>query len=208
MDYGNCTYYSGHCVDSLGNTLLNGNFPNWGLGGGQYNCSPVLQGISSGFTDIYYQHLDGMYIQVPPGTCNGSYYIVVQLDPYNYFLESNENNNVLAIPYTLTQQNGSPPTITAGGPTTFCSGSSVTLTSSAATGYLWSTGATTQSIVAAATGSYTVSVTGACNGTSPATNVVVNTVPVSVSATNSTVCAGGSTQLNTTATTNEIRMLA
>ena len=35
------------------------------------------------------------------------------------------------------------PTITAGGPTTFCAGGSVTLTSSAGTSYLWSNGATT-----------------------------------------------------------------
>lgn len=111
MDYGSCSTYGGHCVDSLGNTLLNGNFPNFGLGGGSYNCSPSVQGISSGFTDIYYQYLDGMWIDIPPGTCNGNYHIVVQLDPNDYFLEENENNNVLAVPFTLTQQ-APPPSVT------------------------------------------------------------------------------------------------
>ena len=42
MDYGTCTYYSGHCRDDNDNNMLNGDFPNWGLGGGNYNCSPVV----------------------------------------------------------------------------------------------------------------------------------------------------------------------
>ena len=81
MDYGTCTYYNGHCRDSANNVWLNNNFPNWGLGGGQYNCSPVEQGISVGHTDIYSENLDGMWIDIPPGTCNGDYYIVIEVDP-------------------------------------------------------------------------------------------------------------------------------
>ncbi len=104
MDYGTCSYYNGHCVDSLGNTLTNGSFPNFALGGGNYNCDPTEQGISSGYTDIYYQYLDGMYINIPPTTCNGQYYIVVHIDPHNYFLEEHEDNNVIVIPYMLTHQ--------------------------------------------------------------------------------------------------------
>ncbi len=50
------------------------------------------------------------------------------------------------------------PIITASGPTTFCVGDSVTLTASSGSSYLWSTGATTQSIKAYASGSYTVTV--------------------------------------------------
>lgn len=51
------------------------------------------------------------------------------------------------------------PTITAGGPTTFCSGSNVNLTSSATSGgatYEWSNALTTQVISATTTGNYTV----------------------------------------------------
>ena len=167
MDYGSCSTYPGHCVDAQGNTLLNGNFPNYGLGGGQYNCSVTVQGISSGYTDIYYQSLDGMWINIPPGTCNGTYYIVVQLDPENYFLEENENNNVIAVPYTLTlQSSGGSPTVSASPSSIICPGGSVTLTSSPATSYLWSTGATTQSISVSQSGAYTVTTNGgsACSG--------------------------------------------
>ena len=68
-------------------------------------------------------------------------------------------------------------TITPGGPTTFCAGGSVTLTANAGVSYLWSTGETTQSIVATTSGSYTVTVTyaGACSDTSPATSVTRST---------------------------------
>ncbi|MEO6326590.1 MAG: hypothetical protein ABIT01_10365 [Thermoanaerobaculia bacterium] len=77
-----------------------------------------------------------------------------------------------------------PPTITPSGPTTFCAGGSVTLNSSSGTGYQWNLdgnpigGATAQAYLAAATGSYTVVVTGGANpGTSAATVVTVNPIP-------------------------------
>ncbi len=53
------------------------------------------------------------------------------------------------------------PTVTPGGPTTFCPGGSVTLTSSAASGNTWSNGATSQSITVSTAGSYTVTTTAA-----------------------------------------------
>ncbi|NLN31720.1 MAG: gliding motility-associated C-terminal domain-containing protein, partial [Bacteroidales bacterium] len=50
------------------------------------------------------------------------------------------------------------PVISSSGPVSFCIGGSVTLTSSEATGYLWSTGATGRSITVNASGEYTVRV--------------------------------------------------
>jgi subtilisin-like proprotein convertase family protein len=209
MDYGSCSTYNGHCTDANGNTLTNSNFPNFGLGGGSYGCSPTVQGISSGYTDIYYQSLDGMWINLPPGLCNGQYYMVVQLDPYNYFLESNENNNVMAVPVTLTQQGGSTPVITASGATTFCAGGSVSLTATSGSSYLWSNGATTQSITVNQSGNYscTVSFAGGCSATSAATTVSVSQIPVTASASNTSICPGENVNLNAVAsgggTTNQ-----
>lgn len=202
MDYGSCSTYNGHCVDSANNILLNNNFPNYGLGGGAYGCSPSVQGISSGYTDIYYQSLDGMWINLPPGLCNGQYWVVVQLDPYNYFLESNENNNVLAVPVTLTQQGGSLPVVSASGATTFCQGGTVSLTSTSAANYLWSNGATTQSITVNQSGSYSVTVNSgsACASTSQPTVVTVSQIPVTATATPATICPGDAVQLSATAT--------
>src|SRR5664279_5740423 len=93
------------------------------------------------------------------------------------------------------------PTITAGGPTTFCTGGSVNLTSSPGITYLWSNGATTQSINITASGSYTVQVTNASgchSAASAATVVTVNALPVTPTITASgptTFCAGGSVTL-------------
>lgn len=71
------------------------------------------------------------------------------------------------------------PTISAGGATTFCVGGSVTLTSSEATGILWSDNSTTQDITVSASGSYTVTYTdgNGCAATSAATDVTVNPLP-------------------------------
>src|SRR5665811_1055330 len=93
------------------------------------------------------------------------------------------------------------PTITAGGPTTFCAGGSVTLTSSPGTTYLWSNGATTPSINVTTSGSYTVKVTnasGCLSAASSATIVTVNALPATPTITAvgpTTFCAGGSVTL-------------
>jgi len=68
---------------------------------------------------------------------------------------STVNGQVSVTVNTLPAQ----PTITASGPTTFCIGGSVTLTSSTGTSYLWSTGATTPGINVSTSGNYTVQVT-------------------------------------------------
>src|SRR5664280_2785349 len=95
------------------------------------------------------------------------------------------------------------PTITAGGPTTFCAGGSVTLTSSAGTTYLWSNGATTPSINVTAAGSYTVQVTnanGCQSAVSAATIVSVNALPVVNAGTDITIPNGTFTTINATVT--------
>jgi hypothetical protein len=194
MDYGNCSFYSGHCQDTAGNTLLNSNIPNYGLGGGAYACSPVEQGISAGYVDIYFQYLDDMYLNIPPGVCNGQYYLVVQIDPHNYFTEENENNNVIAVPYTLTKQvawgAGSVPVQTSLPNTTICSGNSITLTASQSSNYLWNTGDTTQSIVVTQAGTYSVSTNSVC-GAGTSNPVTINTLNSQVlTAVGDTGCQG------------------
>jgi ELWxxDGT repeat protein len=98
-------------------------------------------------------------------------------------------------------------TITASGPTTFCAGGNVTLTASAASSYLWSNGATTQSIALTASGTYSVTVTNAsgCSATSSATSVTVNATPATpvITASGPTAfCGGGSVTLTATASSS------
>ncbi len=85
------------------------------------------------------------------------------------------------------------PTITTSGTTTFCEGSSVTLTSSNGSAYLWSNGETTASIDVVDDGNYTVIITDADGCTSPAstaTTVVVDQLPdLTVTEVNNTITA-------------------
>lgn len=95
------------------------------------------------------------------------------------------------------------PTLTAGGPTTFCTGGSVTLNSSYASGNNWSNGGTNQSITVSAAGSYTATVTE--NGcTSPASAAMVVTVNpmdnASFAYSTNTFCTGGSNETPTITT--------
>ncbi len=101
------------------------------------------------------------------------------------------------------------PTITAGGPTTFCAGGSVTLTSSSATGNLWSTGETTQSIIVSTAGTYTVTVTtaGCTSAPSAGTTVTVNPLPPTPTITAggpTTFCTGGSVVLTSSSATGNL----
>ncbi|HEV2720135.1 MAG TPA: hypothetical protein VG323_08955, partial [Thermoanaerobaculia bacterium] len=90
------------------------------------------------------------------------------------------------------------PTITASGPTTFCAPGSVTLTSSPANTYSWSTGETTQQIVVSTSGSYSVTVQSAAGCTSASSQPVVVTAmnpPFAAVSGGGSVCAGGSTTI-------------
>ena len=87
----------------------------------------------------------------------------------------------------------STPTITAGGATSFCTGGSVELTSSASTGNTWSTNATSQAITVTSSGSYTVTVTdnNGCSATSTATTVNVSNAPApTITASATQACSG------------------
>ncbi|MDB5249160.1 MAG: hypothetical protein JWQ40_3554 [Segetibacter sp.] len=89
--------------------------------------------------------------------------------------------------------------ITAGGPLTFCSGSSVNLTATGGLSYLWNTGATGADLQATASGSYSVKVTDAngCSATSAPVTVTANPAPVAaITPSGSTlICQGSSVNL-------------
>jgi hypothetical protein len=91
--------------------------------------------------------------------------------------------------------------VTAGGPTTFCQGGSVTLYSSSNFGNQWSSGDTTQAITVTQSGTYNVMVSnGVCQGTSNPMPVTVEPLPSAPTVTASgstTFCQGGSVLLST-----------
>lgn len=90
------------------------------------------------------------------------------------------------------------PTITPGGPTTFCAGGSVNLTSSEVSSNLWNPNAeTTQSITVTVSGVYTVTTTdvNGCSATSAPIVITVNPTPVMSSIADIEECEGANVPL-------------
>lgn len=91
------------------------------------------------------------------------------------------------------------PSITPSGPTTFCSGHSVTLSAGTFVTYLWNTGATTATLNATTTGIYTVTVANVNNCTGSASiSVTALPSPAPVISANgpTNFCQGGSVTLD------------
>ena len=150
VNLGTCVTNPGLCLYNNGDTVKT--VPNQSFGF-QNGCG-LNQGIYPGHYDRYGASLND---PIPlTNICNGEYYIVSITDPDNDFLESDETNNWVAVPITLTKQNTTP-IISSSAANIICAGDSITLTSSIAANYLWSTGATTQSIIVKNAGTYTVS---------------------------------------------------
>ncbi|MBC7912512.1 MAG: IPT/TIG domain-containing protein [Pyrinomonadaceae bacterium] len=96
--------------------------------------------------------------------------------------------------------------ITASGPTTFCEGGNVVLTASGGSSYLWSTGATTKSIIVERGNSYSVTIMNAnnCSATSVATFVTANPAPIAsiIAGSSTTFCEGSSVVLSASSGTS------
>jgi len=206
-DYGDCStaldYH--HCQDSLGNYLTNASFGVQYNLDGNYGCSPVVQGIGVGHLDIYWNALDGQWIPIPPGTCNGLYAMVIQIDPNNYFLESSKTNNVNWDYWTLTKQVNANPTVTVTSDESgvVCQGDSITLSATAGTAFSWSTGDTTQTIrVPSNTMDYACTVTTYCGTVTSAPFHVIEAVSPPPSAIGDTVCVSGNATLTASGTGN------
>ncbi|NBW30952.1 MAG: hypothetical protein EBR35_06835, partial [Flavobacteriales bacterium] len=110
---------------------------------------------------------------------------------------------------SIVISSGNPITITPSGPTSFCAGNSVTLTSPSATGNLWSNGSVSQSISVNNSGSYSLTVSNpqVCPSVSSPIQVIVNplpTPPVISSSGSTTVCQNGVVVLSSNLSSNLI----
>jgi hypothetical protein len=147
---------------------------------------------SSGSTSYLWS--TGATTQAITATTQGNY--IVTVTNAGGCTASSAFTQVLVNPIPTT------PTILPPSPITLCSGNSTTLTSSNSISYVWSTGATTQSITASTAGLYrvTVAVNG-CTAVSAATTVNVNTAAIAniLPAGNVTSCNGASVTLTVSA---------
>ncbi len=112
--------------------------------------------------------------------------------------------SVVSTPVVVTNAtSGTIPTINSSGPLSFCPGGSVTLTSSPSVSYLWSNGATSQSITVSNSGTYTVTTgSGACSATSPAIAVSATAtphVPIITTSGSLNICPGSTVTLTSSA---------
>jgi hypothetical protein len=115
---------------------------------------------------------------------------------YTYYV-SQYNSNGDESPRTaitvVVNANPSAPTISADGPTSFCTGGSVVLTSSETTGNTWTNSATGASITVNSSGSYAVTFTNSngCSATSSPVSVNVSNAPIpTISAPQTEACSG------------------
>ena len=172
-------------------------------GGPTTFCSGGIVSLTSSSANGNQWYLNGSPIggatnQAYIATATGNYTVTVTANGCTTAPSAATSVTVDPIPAT--------PTITPGGPTTFCNGGSVTLTSSSPSGNQWYLegnpigGATNQAYIATATGNYTVTVTanGCTTAPSAATSVTVDPIPATPTITPggpTTFCNGGSVTL-------------
>jgi gliding motility-associated-like protein len=92
--------------------------------------------------------------------------------------------------------NETPNIITPDGPLTFCQGDSVVLTAPESPTYLWSTGATSQSITVFTSGRYSVDVIAPCNNLASNIHLDVTVIPAPFYQVNLSICQGDSALIN------------
>lgn len=145
---------------------------------------------------------------------NNQNYIANSSGSYMAILNALGCHSQASNPIVVTVNPPTPvPTVTANGPTSFCTGGSVTLTSSSATTYQWIkdgniiAGATSQTYNVTASGDYSVATSqnGCGAATSTVTTVIVyppTPVPIVTAGGTITFCFGGSVVLTSSSATN------
>lgn len=104
FDSGNCLEENELCQDKDGSFKGYKTLANYGFGH-YIHCESDLQGISVGGVDNYGMAFEGQYVDIPEGTCNGNYILMVEVDPTHRYLESDRSNNYITMPIRLELQN-------------------------------------------------------------------------------------------------------
>jgi len=139
---------------------------------------------------ISYQWSNGANSQTLNATVAGNYTVTVT-HPNGCSNSSNKKK--------VTVNANPTPVITPNGPTTFCDGATVGLNAGSYPTYLWNNGATVQTVIANASGTFRVTVTNAngCTGSSAQVSTVENPLPTATATPtgSTTFCAGDSVKL-------------
>lgn len=103
---------------------------------------------------------------------------VTESGSYSVTIYNSDGCNGISASIPVVVDPDETPSITVAGETSFCEGGSVILTASEAASYLWSNGATTQSIEVTTSGSYNVTIQGQCGAFTAPLSVAVNVTDV------------------------------
>ncbi len=154
---------------------------------------------TGGSVTLTADYATGTYVWSPGGQTTRSINVATAGNYSVVVTGTGSCSSTSAVTTVTISGSGTPATITSLGSTTFCQGGNVTLTANVGNSYLWSTGATTNSINTTTSGNYFVTVTygGGCSSTSPAMTVTVNPLPVNTvtPSGSTTFCSGGSVTL-------------
>jgi hypothetical protein len=72
-----------------------------------WECNGDLQGISPGWIDEYHQATDGQELDIT-GAPAGDYYLIVDVDPADNWVESDESNNAAWVKFSLSRKGANP----------------------------------------------------------------------------------------------------
>ncbi len=185
---------SGTSATSITVTVNSGPTPTITASGATTFCPGGSVTLDAGAGYNSYSWSNGASTQTISVTTSGTYTVVVT--------DANGCSGTSSNSITITVNPNPTPTITASGPIAFCSGASVILDAGAGySAYLWSNGASTQTINVTASGSYSVTVTDVigCTGSSTASaTITVNPNPtLTITPSGPTaICSGGNLTLD------------
>jgi len=193
---GSTTYYlsvnSGTCIAKDTVLITVWNYPTANAGPDRSICAGTS--ITIGTTNFNFNTLSNWTSNPPGFTSMAQTPVVNPAVTTSYFLQVTNTANCISRDTVVITVNPQPsmPVVSASGPLTFCSGGSVTLTSSVSPNYQWYkngvqiSGATNQTLVVIESGDYKIStVIGLCPASSLLTTVTVHSSSLP------TIIAGG-----------------
>lgn len=95
-----CTNENEYCKSENSEVYSESNLLNYGLGT-YSSCNSKIQGISVGGIDYYGMYYEGQSIDLPSDIVRGTYYLLIEVDPSNEYLEKDETNNSIVIPVEI-----------------------------------------------------------------------------------------------------------
>ncbi len=167
-------------------------------------CQGQTVTLTANLGDSYQWHLNGS----PISGATAQTYVATGSGDYTVTVTNAGGCSGTSSATTVSISAVTPATISASGPVDLCQGNTVTLTASAGNAFVWSNGASSQSITVGTAGNYSVTVYNAsgCSSTSAPTSVTIKsgsipTAAISVGGSTS-FCAGGNVAITATESGN------